>query len=76
MCNIKEYLEFSNQDSYLESKRSLNRMIEEGILIELGPLGPGPTLDVAYRCVATGDEYVLSHPDQAYRGFLLQRDRV
>lgn len=68
---IKLYDSFSSESEFALVRARSARMVADGELLNLG-LDPDIKyrFDVIYKSTTDGVEYVLSHLDHAYRGYL------
>ncbi len=68
--DIKLYASFSTENEFRAVKDYLDDKVAHGELLNLGANEAKFTRDIVYKSVADGREYILSHPDHAYRGYL------
>jgi len=60
---------FSTESVFLDFKKKLSAMTEEGYLKKLNQIDSvGPFIKWKYECCLCNQKWVLSYPDQAFRG--------
>lgn len=71
MDDIKRYDSFETENEFRAVREGLNRKVANGELLNLGlDENIKNKFNLIYESTADGTQYVLSHPDHAYRGYL------
>ncbi|MDA3872802.1 MAG: hypothetical protein PF795_02450 [Kiritimatiellae bacterium] len=70
---IKPIQMFATEGQYVETRRKLNELVEQGSLVNLGRIKrDSPDLCMAFKQTTTGEVWLLTAPDQASRGSFLK----
>jgi hypothetical protein len=71
---------FESEADFVAHERLLQKLIESGDLKKRTPMAHSRRskyfFEAYYSCARGGEPFVLSHPDQAYRGFCLPIGKI
>ena len=61
--------DFASESDYFKFSKTLSESVTKGDLTKIGHEQPeGPYLRIRYACMHCGANWILSVPDQAFRG--------